>query len=238
MALDLRGRTEICLRCGSNWMSGPIIQKTISVPLTPCYRGSGSDVRRMPTSVMFEQLLESAPPGHVTLGWLFTSLRQRSFGLVMLLLGLMAILPGVCALAGVVLVVLSIQMLMGREMPMLPKFVASRALPQDGLVLLAKRIVPFIRFLERFISPRWQAPLDVTRWGVGLGLLLMAVTLLVPLPFSNIVPGTIITLVALAYLEGDGLLLVFALVMSLIAFFGLPAAVWEATRGSLFLSHV
>ena len=54
----------------------------------------------------------------------------------------------------------------------------------------------------------------------------MAVTLLVPLPFSNIVPGTIITLVALAYLEGDGLLLVFALVMSLIAFFGLPAAVW------------
>ena len=125
MALDLRGRTEICLRCGSNWMSGLIIQKTISVPLTPCYRGSGSDVRRMPTSVMFEQLLASAPPGHVTLGWLFTSLRQRSFGLVMLLLGLMAIQPGVCALAGVVLVVLSIQMLMGREMPMLPKFVAS-----------------------------------------------------------------------------------------------------------------
>lgn len=219
-------------------MSGLIIQKTMSVPSIPFHGGGDNDVGHTPTSVVVEQLLASAPPGPITLGWLFAGLRRRSFGLVMLLLGLMAILPGVCTLAGVVLVVLSIQMLMGREVPILPGFMASLLLPQDRFVLLAKRMIPLIRSLERFISPRWQAPLQVTRWGVGLGLLLMAVTLFLPVPFSNVVPSIIIIFVALAYLEDDGLLLIFALVVSLIAFLGMLGAVWEATHGALFLSHV
>jgi hypothetical protein len=88
--------------------------------------------------VVFEQLLASAPPGHVTVEWLFASLRQRFFGLVVLLLGLMAILPGICAPAGLVLVILSAQMLMGRKVPALPQFMVSRPLPQDRFMRLVK----------------------------------------------------------------------------------------------------
>lgn len=219
-------------------VNGVMIQKTMDVLLKPLHGGCDSEVERVPTSVIIEQLLASAPPGHVTLEWLFANLRRRSFGLVMLILGSIAILPGVCALAGLVLLILSVQMLMGREVPVLPQFMASRPLPQAQFVRLAKRMIPPIRSLERFISPRWQTPLEVTRRGVGLGLLLMAVTLFVPIPLSNVVPGILIMFVALAYLEGDGLLLILALVGSLISFLGMLLAAQEATRGALFLSHV
>jgi hypothetical protein len=42
----------------------------------------------VPTSAVLEQLLKEAPPDHVTLAWLTGSLRERSFGLVMLIMAL------------------------------------------------------------------------------------------------------------------------------------------------------
>jgi hypothetical protein len=66
----------------------------------------------------------------------------------------------------------------------------------------------------------------------------MAMTLFVPIPFSNVVPGILIMLVALAYLEDDGLFLTLALAASLISFFAMLAAVWGAMQGAFFLSHI
>ena len=41
-----------------------------------------------PTSDVLEALVKPAPTGEVTLGWLIDSLRTRSFGIVLLLLGI------------------------------------------------------------------------------------------------------------------------------------------------------
>lgn len=45
---------------------------------------------RVPTSVVLNDLLKDAPP-NVTVGWVLGRLQERSFGLVMLLLALIAI---------------------------------------------------------------------------------------------------------------------------------------------------
>ena len=44
----------------------------------------------IPTSVVLQQLHDEAPTDHFTLGWLMGSLRKRSFGIIMLLLALVA----------------------------------------------------------------------------------------------------------------------------------------------------
>jgi hypothetical protein len=50
---------------------------------------------------------------------------------------------------------------------------------------------------------------------VGLVILLLAVRLLVvPIPLSNMLPAALISLIALSYLEEDGLMLVLALVIA------------------------
>jgi hypothetical protein len=211
---------------------------TKGAPSAPFSSGDDYKAERTPTSTLLEKLLASSSPGRVTLGWLFSNLRQRSFGIIMLLLGSIAVLPGVCVLAGAILIALSVQMLMGREVPVLPRFMARSPLPQDQFVILTRRVIPVIRVLERFIHPRWQTPLLATRRVVGLVLLLMAMTLFVPVPLSNVVPGVMTMFIALAYLEEDGLLLSFALTASLASFGAMLGAAWGVTRGIIFLSHI
>ena len=48
----------------------------------------------IPTSVVLQRLHDQAPTDHFTLGWLMGSLQKRSFGIIMLLLALVAIAPG------------------------------------------------------------------------------------------------------------------------------------------------
>ena len=64
---------------------------------------------RTPTSAVLNDLLGDAPKEQVTLEWLMGRLGDRSFGLVLLLLALLGLLPGVSAVAGVLLMVVAVQ---------------------------------------------------------------------------------------------------------------------------------
>ena len=77
-------------------------------------------VEFIPTSQLFRAILAGAPRDHVTLAWMLGNLRRRSFGMIMLLLGLIAMIPGVCVLAGFVLGILGFQMMMAHETPLCP----------------------------------------------------------------------------------------------------------------------
>jgi len=48
---------------------------------------------RTPSSRVLADLLRQAPPDHFTLGWLLSTLHQRSFGVVILFLGILATAP-------------------------------------------------------------------------------------------------------------------------------------------------
>ena len=76
--------------------------------------------------------------------------------------------------------------------------------------------MPLLRYLERFIYPRWTTPFESTRRLVGGVVLLVSLTLFVPVPLSNVPPAVLISLVAFAYLEEDGALLSLALIAAFI----------------------
>src|SRR5580692_9934399 len=54
------------------------------------------------TSELLEQLVAKAPDGPVDLEWLLGHLDKRSFGLLLLLLGLLVIVPGVASIASLI----------------------------------------------------------------------------------------------------------------------------------------
>src|SRR5215207_7945173 len=124
---------------------------------------------RVPTSVVLDDLLEGAPAEHVTLGWLVGGLGDRSFGVVLLLLALLGLLPGVSAIAGVLLMVTAFQKVLGRPGPAFPRRVEAARLARA-----IRRVVPALRFLERFIRPRWATPFGATKRAVGGDVLLLA----------------------------------------------------------------
>src|SRR5918993_3353458 len=137
---------------------------------------------RAPTSVVLDDLLGPEAPEQVTLGWLMGRLGDRSFGIVLLLLALLGLLPGVSAVAGVLLMVPAVQMILARPGPVFPRRVAERRFGAERLARMVRRVVPVLRYLERFIRPRWATPFEATKRVVGGVVLLLAVSFLAPVP--------------------------------------------------------
>ena len=67
-------------------------------------------------------------------------------------------------------------------------------------------------------------------------LLLTAVLLLTPVPLSNVAPAMVISLISLAYVEEDGLLLSVALLAAIILVGIAAAAVWGTIVGAVLIS--
>ena len=180
-----------------------------------------------PTSAVLDELLGEAPTAQVTLGGLTEKLGDRSFGLVLLLLAVLGLLPGVSAVAGVLLTVVAAQMILARPGPVFPRRIAARRFEARRLARMIRRIVPALRWLERFIRPRWTTPFEATKRVVGAVVLLLGGALLAPVPLSNVPPALAITLIAFAYLEEDGILLCAGLAAGLAMLAVAAAVAWE-----------
>src|SRR4029077_5553541 len=76
-------------------------------------------------SVVLQRLHDEVPRGHFTLGWLMDSLQKRSFGIIMLLLALVAIAPGISIAAGILLMIPAFQMIAGKPAPVFPRSIAN-----------------------------------------------------------------------------------------------------------------
>jgi hypothetical protein len=190
----------------------------------------------VPTSVLLQRLHDEAPTDHFTLGWVMRSLHKRGFGLILLLLALVAIAPGVSIVAGLLLMIPAFQMIAGQPAPVFPRRIAVRPLPTRHLAALVQRAVPVLRYLEKFIHPRWPTPLEATKRLVGAVVVLLNITLLfTPVPVSNVVPALVIALISLAYLEEDGLLLSIALLASIIVLAVELVVVWETVLGAKWI---
>lgn len=191
----------------------------------------------IPTSIVLQRLHDEAPADHFTLDWLMGKLRRRSYGVIMILLALVEIAPGVSVVASLLLLVPAFQMIAGQPAPVFPRRISTRPFPTRHLAALVQRAVPVLRYLEKVIHPRWPTPLEATKRLVGAVVLTVDVAVLfTPIPFSNVVPALVIALIALAYLEEDGLLLSIALLAAVIVLAVAVAAIWETVLGAKWIS--
>jgi hypothetical protein len=146
--------------------------------------------QRTPSSRVLEDLLDQAPADYFTLAWLMSTLHQRSFGIVILFLGLLATAPIGSTVPGLVLAVVAVQMIAGRRELVFPRFITAQSLPTRYLFRLGGRAIPVLRYLEKAVHPRWPTALEAAKRFVGvMVLLLTAVLLLTPVPLSNIAPA-------------------------------------------------
>ena len=191
---------------------------------------------QLPTSVVLEHLILDAPSDRVKLGWLIERLGSRSFGFVLLLLGICALLPMVSPIAGLLLTIPAFQMIRAHAAPVFPQRVAHRSVATDNLAAVIRQIIPPLRYLERLVRPRWSTPFETTKRVIGGFVLTLGLCPLVPLPLSNIPVGLTVMLLAFAYLEEDGILLSVAMLIALILFAAGGAGLWSMIAGILWLT--
>jgi hypothetical protein len=170
----------------------------------------------VPASEVLKAMLDSLPPDHFTL-----------------VLALIAMVPGISYVAGLLLLAPAIEMIAGRSAPSFPGRIGNKPLPTRHLASAVRRAVPALRYLERVIRPRWQLPLAATKRLVGVAVFLLTLLLLLtPLPFIQVVPGMIIVILSVAYLEDDGLLLSLGLLTTLALAAASTGVVWWIIAGA------
>jgi hypothetical protein len=186
----------------------------------------------IPASAVLQRLHDEVPADRFTLGWLMGRLQKHSFGIIMLLLALVAIAPGISIAAGLLLMIPAFQMIASKPAPAFPRCVADRSFPTRHLASLVQRCLPGLRCLEKVIHPRWQTPPGLTKRIVGIVVALLSATLVTsPIPFTNVVPALLVALIAIAYLEEDGALLSVALSVAGVALVLAMMTVWQTVIG-------
>lgn len=157
-----------------------------------------------PASAVLERLLHALPQDRVSLGWLHDELHEHSFELLAFIMALIGVLPGASAMVGLLMIVPACGMMFSSAMR-LPRVIAARSISSRQASFVLGRAIPLLRSWE---SPR-HAPssLKPARPLIGLLLLVLGLTLLVPVPLSNVFPALAIAGLSLASFEGNILLL-------------------------------
>ncbi len=138
-------------------------------------------------------------------------LRGRAYLLLVLLLALPFItplpLPGLSTPFGLAIALIALRLMLGQR-PWLPKKLQRQQLPADFFAKLFRVAERLIRFLEKFLRPRWMPLTETARLRQlhALVMLLAALALLLPLPipFTNSFPAWAVLLLAGGLLERDG----------------------------------
>jgi len=157
------------------------------------------------TSLILADLAQDLSVHSVPISFILAELRTRAYGALTFVLALAGMLPGISVIAGIVMILIAIQLVGGRAYPVLPKAIASRRIPVRKLKKWIDRIVPWLIRIERFVKPRYRAlsgrPMRIV---TGIVLIGLGLALLVPLPFSQLAPGLAGTIISVALLERDG----------------------------------
>ncbi len=180
----------------------------------------------VPTSIQLDRMLDRAEGARVSIAWLMDQLGRRSFGLTLLVMAMIGCVPGASTIIGVLVAWPAVQMMLGHEQAVLPRLVARREVRVERLAQIIGRVVPWLAWLERLIRPRWPPPFHTTKRLTGFVMLLLGLSMLSPVPFSHLLPAMIIMLMAVAYLEEDGVALLLALGAALVSLAITTATVW------------
>jgi hypothetical protein len=160
-------------------------------------------------SSILEALPETVTGERISFGELIDAFDTRSFGPLIVIFAapniLPVALPGISAVLGAPLILLTAQMMLGWRRPWLPGILRRRSLARGDFEGLVRRIVPRLRRVEAKIRPRLM-PLT-GRLGqrlIGAFGLLLSLVVFLPVPFGNMVPGIALVLMAAGLLGRDG----------------------------------
>lgn len=157
-------------------------------------------------------LLERGRGEALTLNEIEEALRGRGLAMLIFILALPFCLPvplvGFTIPFGLAIAFLGVRLGFGLR-PWLPGGLLEKKIPGHVLERTLRGGEGVARWLERVVRSRW----DFTRWpgmrcAIGVAIALCGLGLMLPVPFTNMIVGVAIILLALGIMEGDGLFVV------------------------------
>ncbi|MBX9760534.1 MAG: exopolysaccharide biosynthesis protein [Beijerinckiaceae bacterium] len=158
-----------------------------------------------------------------TVGHMVDALGRSGHGLILLLLALPSFIPipglPTGLVFGVALMLVAVQMIRRQETVALPNWIRRQVLPRSAMLAIVGKLETWMQKLERLLRPRLQTLTEGAAMTiVGLLVLVMGVTLLLPVPFGNQGPAFAVIVFAFGIMEKDGLAIIAGAVLAAIGF--------------------
>jgi hypothetical protein len=158
----------------------------------------------------------------VSVAEIIDALDARSFGLAVLLFALPSVVPmppGIPTVVGIILLIVSVQMVFGREDLWLPGILSKRTFPRKALVGAFEGLAPRLAWLERLMKPRllfMTGKLGTIL--IGVVVTIMAIVLILPLPpGGNFPPALACAVLGMGLVQRDGVVVILGLIGSIAA---------------------
>jgi len=174
----------------------------------------------------------------MSVGELVDSLGERAFGALMFIFAVpnaIPMPPGTSAILGLPLVILTWQVMIGRQTVWLPQFVRQRRISKEMLERFVSKVTPVMARLERVLRPRFGVVVtsNLAERVLGLVAFPLALILFLPIPFGNIPPAASIACLALGLAERDGLAVLIGYALA-----AASAAVLAAVSSALYVAVI
>ena len=160
-----------------------------------------------PISRIVVEVALRCPGEDITLGEMAEAFGDRAFGLLILLLCLPSLLPLMASVFGTPMLILGVQMGMGRRVPKLPGFLARRTIRRSDLLRLSGASSKWLRSIEQYVKPR---PGFLFGWLTAY----VAIMLILPGPGTNGPPAFGNIVMALGLVEHDSRVIGFGMALT------------------------
>ncbi|MDY7025451.1 MAG: exopolysaccharide biosynthesis protein [Pseudomonadota bacterium] len=160
-------------------------------------------------------LNEKTQKDQVSIEDLLSRIEGRGFGPMLMAPALIALLPtgaipGVPSLCGIIIALISAQLVLGKQYPWIPRKLRELTLSQDALENAINRITPYSKKIDRWFKPRLRFLFHpivqriMAASCIGLGLVMIPLELV---PMTAALPALSIVLASLGLTTRDGVLL-------------------------------
>ena len=165
----------------------------------------------------------STPGSDVTLKELLTLGGERTFGFLFVLLSLPSALPvpapGYSVPFGIVMLLLAVQLIVGRSQPWLPASWLDKGFARNKVAGFITKGLPWLQKIEAVSRPRLSiiCTSPVGRLVLGVAIALMSMCMMIPIPGTNTLPAIGIFVIGFGLLDDDGAISLAGLTICILA---------------------
>jgi len=170
--------------------------------------------RNKKTSAILRDIIASCEgQGSMTVEQFLGTMGSRVHALAIFVLAIATVvagaIPGFSTIMALPIIFIALQMVVGRTTVWLPKNIREKTISAEQITNSLNRALPTLKWVERLLKPRFTFLTGpIAQRLIALLIVGLAVLLAMPIPGGNLLPSFTISLLGLAILERDGVLVI------------------------------
>lgn len=175
------------------------------------------------TSALINDIYNKNIEDNIKIGTLLKSIDSGGFALLNLIFSIILMIPlppPIAIIAGLIIMFLSFQMIIGMKEVWLPKIITEKSIKRTTLTVIVEKSTIYLYKLERFTRRRFTFVSNpITERIIGAFIFFLAGITLTPIVFANTIPGLAIILISFGMINKDGLMVIIGFIVGIFSIF-------------------